>query len=111
MKTKKCAKCGVTKPITEFNRHSRSKDGLQNWCRDCMKISSYKSNERIKEGKHKKKIILEAIEEPKEDTSLKEELSKAKDEIARLKKIIGKQECNICIRNGCKLRQSRRFYD
>lgn len=32
---KKCAKCGLTKASSEFNRHARSADGLQSWCRSC----------------------------------------------------------------------------
>lgn len=33
--TKKCSHCGETKPITEFNKNSKTKDGLKSWCRQC----------------------------------------------------------------------------
>ena len=36
MKMKHCAKCGKIKPITEFNRRQRSKDGKQSYCRACQ---------------------------------------------------------------------------
>jgi hypothetical protein len=32
---KKCSKCKVTKPYEEFNKHSKRKDGLQDYCRSC----------------------------------------------------------------------------
>lgn len=32
---KVCTKCSKSKPLTEFNRRSRSPDGHMNWCRDC----------------------------------------------------------------------------
>ena len=34
---KKCGKCGVEKPHTEFNRHKANKDGLQHRCKSCVK--------------------------------------------------------------------------
>lgn len=32
---KKCFKCGIIKNISEFNKHSKRKDGLQSSCREC----------------------------------------------------------------------------
>lgn len=34
---KRCAKCKMTKPVTEFNKSVNAKDGLQCYCRDCQK--------------------------------------------------------------------------
>lgn len=34
--TKKCAGCGQVKPLSEFNRNRRNKDGLQDRCRQCF---------------------------------------------------------------------------
>ena len=42
MKTKKCAICKETKSIDDFNKSSRSKDGLQYRCKECTKSSSKK---------------------------------------------------------------------
>lgn len=38
--TKRCPKCGEVLPITEFHKHSKSKDGLQSWCKHCSKIAN-----------------------------------------------------------------------
>lgn len=35
MITKVCTKCGVEKPLGEYNKNKRSKDGLGVWCRCC----------------------------------------------------------------------------
>jgi len=35
--TKACAKCGLEKSSSEFSRASKSRDGLQCYCRPCMK--------------------------------------------------------------------------
>lgn len=33
--TKKCNKCGRELPVSEFNKRTRAKDGLQSQCREC----------------------------------------------------------------------------
>ena len=40
-KAKACTRCGVEKPLSEFNKHSITKDGLDHQCRLC-------ANERSK---------------------------------------------------------------
>lgn len=35
IKTKVCNKCGRELPIDTFNKKTSSKDGLQDYCRDC----------------------------------------------------------------------------
>lgn len=32
---KRCSKCGLTKPVSEFHVRRRSIDGLQSWCKVC----------------------------------------------------------------------------
>lgn len=39
---KTCAKCGEAKPLTEFNKDSNKRDGLQTWCKECKKIANAK---------------------------------------------------------------------
>ena len=34
---KRCARCGETRPVAEFNRNSVTRDGLQASCRTCMR--------------------------------------------------------------------------
>jgi len=33
---KQCSKCGVIKPYEQFSKYSKSKDGLQAYCRQCQ---------------------------------------------------------------------------
>lgn len=33
---KKCKKCGLEKPFSDFSRRTKSNDGLQYWCRLCI---------------------------------------------------------------------------
>ena len=39
MNTKHCGRCGVTKPVTSFNKNKSKKDGLKTMCRECSKKS------------------------------------------------------------------------
>ena len=36
-KTKVCTKCGRELPLSEFNKHEATKDGLTYWCKLCYK--------------------------------------------------------------------------
>jgi hypothetical protein len=44
MDHKCCSKCGTDKPLSEFNRYARSKDGHQPYCRACA--AEYFTNRR-----------------------------------------------------------------
>lgn len=35
--TKKCSKCKIEKPKSEFSKNSRSKDNLRSQCKECIK--------------------------------------------------------------------------
>lgn len=35
--SKTCSKCGVSKPLDEFNRNRNTKDGKNVWCKECCK--------------------------------------------------------------------------
>ncbi len=45
---KTCTRCGETKPVTEFSKASRSKDGLKEWCKQCAAIYYAENRERYK---------------------------------------------------------------
>ncbi len=36
-KLKECSNCKAKKPHSRFYRHAKSRDGLQGWCKECMK--------------------------------------------------------------------------
>jgi hypothetical protein len=46
---KKCSKCGKVKPLSEFNKDSKHRDGLRASCRVCRKKQEH--NHRKKKGK------------------------------------------------------------
>jgi phage FluMu protein Com len=31
----RCSKCGQVKPVTDFDKHLKAKDGLRPWCKVC----------------------------------------------------------------------------
>lgn len=35
IKTKVCKMCGRELPVSEFNKHPKTKDGLQGYCKEC----------------------------------------------------------------------------
>jgi len=60
---KKCFKCGIEKPLTNFYKHSQMKDGRVNKCKECNKkdvqvnyrknISHFKNYDQIRNQKRK----------------------------------------------------------
>lgn len=36
---KTCSRCRAEKAVSEFNKKTRNKDGLQAWCRDCSRVA------------------------------------------------------------------------
>lgn len=59
METKVCNKCGKEKPISEFSRNSRKKDGLQTACKECMAEYNrlhYQRNKEIYSAKAKENV-------------------------------------------------------
>ena len=52
MKTKICTKCNKRKSIIKFYKHSRYKDGVYSWCKNCCKLYNQdfylKNKEQIK---------------------------------------------------------------
>jgi len=46
METKKCPKCGRELPLTEFHKNGRNSDGLQTYCRSCMRSYTVAATKR-----------------------------------------------------------------
>jgi hypothetical protein len=43
--SKRCGRCGKTKPASEFSPYLKSRDGLFSWCRDCARESGRRYRE------------------------------------------------------------------
>lgn len=58
---KRCYKCGVEKPKSEFHKCSRNKDGLANWCKVCANEAGrkYHKDSYIRNREHKLKYAKE----------------------------------------------------
>jgi hypothetical protein len=40
MRVKKCTKCGIEKPVSDFYRDAHRKDGLFSWCKSCWSVKT-----------------------------------------------------------------------
>jgi hypothetical protein len=57
--TKYCNYCKKTKPVEQFSKNRKAKDGLQTYCKICHKIV----NDRCKEKTRKKKALKQSREQ------------------------------------------------
>ena len=56
METKRCNKCGRVLTVDNFHKKNSSKDGLQDYCKECHKQSVRQSYNKNKEQKKQHKI-------------------------------------------------------
>ena len=70
--TKLCTRCKNSKPVSEFAKSSRTKDGLQAWCKDCMK--SYKPKKKLESTTYELTTIIQKELSEYSDVELFEEL-------------------------------------
>lgn len=47
-KTKTCSICGVEKPLSEYSKHRRTRDGLNYACKDCCRQKTIEYRERLR---------------------------------------------------------------
>ena len=57
--TKVCTKCGRELPLSEFNKFKISNDGLQCWCKSCMR-EYQREYHKIRYETHKSDVITRA---------------------------------------------------
>ena len=62
METKVCRKCGRELPLSEFHKKSASKDGLQDYCKQCSSKSAAESVRKKRAIAKAHKIENERIE-------------------------------------------------
>lgn len=61
VETKRCVKCNRELPVTEFWRDRRARDGLNCYCKECMKTFTSKAHTRMKLNKPDKTRPLRSI--------------------------------------------------
>jgi hypothetical protein len=68
MQMKKCSKCGIEKPLTEFHKNKKSKDGHENRCKTCKyaEMKRWKSLPEVKESIRQQVMEYRARPEIKE---------------------------------------------
>ncbi len=52
---KTCRKCGEAKPIVDFPRHKRTRDGLSSWCRLCHYAATTRTKQTRRERERTRK--------------------------------------------------------
>lgn len=52
-KLKRCGKCKLEKPFSQYNKHVNSYDGVQGYCRDCEKIRQRGRHAQEREERNK----------------------------------------------------------
>jgi hypothetical protein len=45
---KRCARCGQTKPLSEFHKNRRRRDGVQTYCKRCRAVIDHDRYERLR---------------------------------------------------------------
>jgi hypothetical protein len=60
---KTCCKCGVTKPLDEFNRNCRKKDGHQENCKICHRAyaKAWKEAKKLKDAEEERQKRRNAL--------------------------------------------------
>ena len=59
VQTKVCSSCGRELPVSEFNKSSKSPDGLQYQCRECHRAAAKRCYE-----KHKAQKVIKTTDSP-----------------------------------------------
>ncbi len=62
---KTCARCGEEKPLSEFHKNKKAKDGLQSFCKECRNKAERESY-RKKEKRDRSEYLKEYYEKNKE---------------------------------------------
>lgn len=63
---KRCTQCGEAKPLSDFHRHKREKDGYQPWCRLCRLAAKHEQRDHYRE--YNTRYVREMRARQKENT-------------------------------------------
>lgn len=111
--TKICAECGRDLPLTEYNKHTKSKDGLQQRCRECF--SRY-NKIRYQENKDKVKAAVKKYREENPDKVYRMRVARCEKAPTRMNanKVIESavksgvvENPGVCFGCGCKAGEHR----
>jgi len=117
---KTCKKCGITKPLTEFYKHSEMQDGYLNYCKNCVidRVSSHwyanantlREKERLRWQKRKlnPNEIKRRLEYQRKYRAARRHVMKAHNAVHR--NLISPEYCEICGKS-CKLHGHHENYD
>lgn len=126
MKTKICSKCGVEKPISEFEKASTGKHGVRGDCKECVKErqkNRYKNNKeeilkyaKIYRDNNREKIVKSNqnwyLNNKEEILEKRKEYQKDnKEKILEQKKIYNKQRRKEDIQYKIKGNLRKRIWD
>ena len=108
METKKCFKCGLEKPITEFYRHSMMADGHLNKCKECAKKDSRENRDKNLEyyreydrNRFYKNGHRKISEKYSEINPIKAKARHILSNAIRDGKIVRAKSCSLCGRDDC----------
>lgn len=68
--TKVCKRCGREHPVSEFGRHSKTKDGYQPVCKECRSKEMKGVPRPVRKGKSEKPINPEPIKKKGQDDKI-----------------------------------------
>lgn len=114
METKRCTRCGVEKPLEMFCKDKKTKDGLNFWCRECVKkyLESIKDKKREMDKRYREKNKEKMSEyQKKYRKENKERLSqKAKEYRENNKEKIALYKKEHSIKNKDKIAKKKKEY-
>ena len=104
MQEKKCCKCQLTKPISEYYKDKSRPDGYHRRCRDCQRLhvresrernpQTYKRKDQSYYARNREQIIRKRLEHYRRNR--KKYLAYQKVKTALYKGIIERQPCEEC---------------
>lgn len=92
---KLCTKCNVEKELSSFSKNKNSKDGLQYYCRSCMKVARQKSLSTTSAERAEKRRLRQELKSAEKQKKQEQKLAKkAKKLQARLD--ANEKTCSRC---------------